>query len=155
MINSLSFKYFLYILYWYIFSNIDTKAVYGSTLDIHRNQYESWSMQLRQQLLSVWLTALGFVHSQQAFRWPLDLPRCLNNKWYIDNSIFHSVKMNNKSLLLRPKIFIPWAPNIVAFTVDNIFNWVAIVGILSQTWSKLCNQITHDKYILIIYLNDT
>lgn len=31
---------------------------------------------------------------------------------------------------------IPCAPNIVAFTVDKIFNWVPIVGIRSHTCSK-------------------
>lgn len=30
----------------------------------------------------------------------------------------------------------PWAPNIVALTVDNILSCVPIVGIRSQTWSK-------------------
>ena len=36
-------------------------------------------------------------------------------------------------------IYLPCAPNIVAFTVESILSWVAIVGILSQTCSKLCS----------------
>ena len=35
------------------------------------------------------------------------------------------------------KTNIPWAPSMVAFTVDRILSWVAMVGILSQTWSRV------------------
>jgi len=31
---------------------------------------------------------------------------------------------------------VPCAPSIVAFTVDNIFNCVPMVGIRSQTWRR-------------------
>lgn len=43
---------------------------------------------------------------------------------------------------------IPCAPNMVAFTVDKIFSWVPIVGILSQTCNKFCLKEIHlSKYL--------
>ncbi len=37
-------------------------------------------------------------------------------------------------------MLLPCDPSMVAFTVERIFSCVAIVGILSQTWSKLCKR---------------
>lgn len=39
-------------------------------------------------------------------------------------------------MLTHKRYHSPWEPNMVALTVLKIFNWVAIVGILSHTCSK-------------------
>ena len=63
------------------------------------------------------------------------------NKSYVDFYKRHKIKILFISFVKAEAIFrIPWAPNMVAFTVDKIFNCVPIVGILSQTWSKFWNN---------------
>ena len=42
---------------------------------------------------------------------------------------------------------LPCAPNMVAFTVDRIFSCVPIVGILSQTCNRFCQQTNYVKIV--------
>ena len=51
------------------------------------------------------------------------------------------------------KTNIPWAPSMVAFTVDRILSWVAMVGILSQTWSRVWKMmIKHESQAVMAQL---
>lgn len=58
-----------------------------------------------------------------------------NERWLSSYKIWGSLEL-----------VLPWAPSIVALTVDKIFSCVPMVGIRSHTWSRHCWQTQESEW---------